>query len=163
MRKLKVVELFAGVGGFRLGLEGYEKKSASSGYEKRLPANYEVVWSNQYEPLTPNKQHASEVYASRWDVSKKTHSNEDIEKVVENNFDSIPNHDLLVGGFLVKTILLQQLLKTLKDLLVKKGFCGGASITSFKKKGETSLITFFLKMLTGFFHHPHNKGVVISQ
>ena len=34
MGKLKVVELFAGVGGFRLGLEGYEKKSASSGYEE---------------------------------------------------------------------------------------------------------------------------------
>ena len=37
MGKLKVVELFAGVGGFRLGLEGYEKKSPSSGYEKKWP------------------------------------------------------------------------------------------------------------------------------
>lgn len=31
---IKVVELFAGVGGFRLGLEGWNGKSASSGYEK---------------------------------------------------------------------------------------------------------------------------------
>ena len=30
----KVVELFAGVGGFRLGLEGWNRKSASSGYKK---------------------------------------------------------------------------------------------------------------------------------
>ena len=51
MGKLEVVELFAGVGGFRLGLEGYKNKSASSGYEKPMPSNYEVVWSNQYEPL----------------------------------------------------------------------------------------------------------------
>ena len=29
-KKLKVVELFAGVGGFRLGLEGWEGKSSSS-------------------------------------------------------------------------------------------------------------------------------------
>ncbi|HAI43243.1 MAG TPA: DNA (cytosine-5-)-methyltransferase, partial [Maribacter sp.] len=43
--KLKVVELFAGVGGFRLGLE---------------KSNYKVVWSNQWEPLTKT-QHASMV------------------------------------------------------------------------------------------------------
>ena len=41
-KKLKVAELFAGVGGFRLGLE---------------KSNYEIVWSNQWEPST-KKQHA---------------------------------------------------------------------------------------------------------
>ena len=30
MNKIKVAELFAGVGGFRLGLEGWNGKSASS-------------------------------------------------------------------------------------------------------------------------------------
>ena len=45
--KFKVVELFAGVGGFRLGLE----KSK----------NYEVVWSNQWEPDS-KLQHASLIY-----------------------------------------------------------------------------------------------------
>ena len=34
--KLKVVELFAGVGGFRLGLEGWKGKSSLSQYTKRL-------------------------------------------------------------------------------------------------------------------------------
>ena len=38
--KIKVVELFAGVGGFRLGLEGWKNKSASSGYTKNLIQNY---------------------------------------------------------------------------------------------------------------------------
>jgi DNA (cytosine-5)-methyltransferase 1 len=42
--KIKVVELFAGVGGFRLGLEGWQEKSASSGYKKKHVSNYEVVW-----------------------------------------------------------------------------------------------------------------------
>ena len=32
-KEIKVVELFAGVGGFRLGLEGWNGKSATSGYE----------------------------------------------------------------------------------------------------------------------------------
>ena len=46
---VKVVELFAGVGGFRLGLEGYNGKSSTSGYEKTLNSKFKVVWSNQWE------------------------------------------------------------------------------------------------------------------
>ncbi len=34
--KIKVVELFAGVGGFRLGLEGWNNKSASSNYKENF-------------------------------------------------------------------------------------------------------------------------------
>ena len=52
MSKIKVVELFAGVGGFRIGLEGFPKKKNSK---------YEVVWSNQWEPATKT-QHASDIY-----------------------------------------------------------------------------------------------------
>ena len=59
--KIKVVELFAGVGGFRLGLEALNEKSASSGYKKDLKSAYKVVWSNQWEPTTKT-QHASIVY-----------------------------------------------------------------------------------------------------
>ena len=60
-KPLKVVELFAGVGGFRLGLEGWEGKSPSSGYKKKLDKNFEVIWSNQWEPSTKT-QHANLVY-----------------------------------------------------------------------------------------------------
>ena len=56
-KKMKVAELFAGVGGFRLGLE---------------KSNYEVVWSNQWEPST-KMQHASKVYEERF--GKENHSN----------------------------------------------------------------------------------------
>lgn len=77
---IKVVELFAGVGGFRIGLEG-----ASDAYE--------TIWNNQWEPSTV-RQDASLVYVSRF--GKEGHSNVDINKVETKD---IPDHDLLVGGF----------------------------------------------------------------
>jgi DNA (cytosine-5)-methyltransferase 1 len=92
--KFKVVELFAGVGGFRLGLEGYKKKSASSGYADDWESPFEVVWSNQYEPSTPSVQHASNIYVERFGA--ENHINEDI---TDYPLDKIPAHDLLVGGF----------------------------------------------------------------
>ena len=78
--KIKVVELFAGVGGFRIGLEG-----ASDAYE--------TIWNNQWEPSTVH-QDASLVYKARFGA--KGHSNQDINLVPT---EDIPDHDLLVGGF----------------------------------------------------------------
>lgn len=78
--KIKVVELFAGVGGFRIGLEG-----ASDAYE--------TIWNNQWEPSTQH-QDASLVYRARFGL--KGHSNKDINLVPTTD---IPDHDLLVGGF----------------------------------------------------------------
>ena len=77
---IKVVELFAGVGGFRIGLEG-----ASDAYE--------TVWNNQWEPSTQHRD-ASIVYCARF--GSKGHSNKDINLV---KTEEIPDHDLLVGGF----------------------------------------------------------------
>ena len=101
-KRLKVVELFAGVGGFRIGLEGWKGKSASSNYKKKINANYEVVWSNQWEPGT-KMQHANLVYEDHW--GNKNHYGDDINKVANPDFSDkkvkgfIPEHDLLVGGF----------------------------------------------------------------
>jgi DNA (cytosine-5)-methyltransferase 1 len=78
--KIRVVELFAGVGGFRIGLEG-----ASDAYE--------TIWNNQWEPSTQH-QDASLVYRARF--GSKGHSNKDINTVPTTD---IPDHDLLVGGF----------------------------------------------------------------
>lgn len=77
---IRVVELFAGVGGFRIGLEG-----ASDAYE--------TIWNNQWEPSTKH-QDASLVYQARF--GRNGHSNRDINLV---KTEDIPNHDLLVGGF----------------------------------------------------------------
>lgn len=79
-KRIRVVELFAGVGGFRIGLEG-----ASDAYE--------TVWNNQWEPSTQH-QDASIVYKARFGA--KGHSNKDINQVQTNE---IPDHDLIVGGF----------------------------------------------------------------
>jgi DNA (cytosine-5)-methyltransferase 1 len=113
--KIKVVELFAGVGGFRLGLEGWNGKSPSSGYQKKIKSNYEVVWSNQWEPSTKT-QHASLVYENRF--GKHNHSNEDIASV---DVSKIPNHDLLVGGFPCQDYSVATTLKNSKGLIGKKG------------------------------------------
>ena len=113
--KIKVVELFAGVGGFRLGLEGWNNKSASSNYKENFESPYEIVWSNQWEPST-KVQHASMVYEKRWENSK--HSNKDISSV---EVSQIPDHDLLVGGFPCQDYSVATTLKNSKGLIGKKG------------------------------------------
>jgi DNA (cytosine-5)-methyltransferase 1 len=100
MSKIKVAELFAGVGGFRLGLE---------------KSNFEIVWSNQWEPST-KMQHASLVYENRF--GKENHSNKDIEQVTTTE---IPNHDLLVGGFPCQDYSIATTLHNSKGLIGKKG------------------------------------------
>lgn len=113
--KIKVAELFAGVGGFRLGLEGWNGKSPSSGYQNKLDSSFEVIWSNQWEPLT-KAQYASEIYEERWGV--KGHINEDISNV---KTEDIPRHDMLVGGFPCQDYSVATTLKNSKGLIGKKG------------------------------------------
>ena len=113
--KIKVAELFAGVGGFRLGLEGWNGKSSSSNYTKELNSKYEVVWSNQWEPST-KAQHASAVYENRFGM--ENHSNQDIATV---EVSEIPDHDLLVGGFPCQDYSVATTLKNSKGLIGKKG------------------------------------------
>lgn len=113
--KLKVIELFAGVGGFRLGLEGWDNKSATSSYKEDLNSIYQVVWSNQWEPTT-KVQHASMVYENRW--GQEDHSNQDIATV---NISDIPDHDMLVGGFPCQDYSVATTLKNSKGLIGKKG------------------------------------------
>jgi DNA (cytosine-5)-methyltransferase 1 len=100
-KKIKVAELFAGVGGFRLGLEKTGK--------------YEIVWSNQWEPAT-KMQHASMVYEARF--GKENHSNEDISTVPTNK---ISPHELLVGGFPCQDYSVATTLHNSKGLKGKKG------------------------------------------
>jgi DNA (cytosine-5)-methyltransferase 1 len=130
MTKIEVIELFAGVGGFRLGLEGWNGKSASSGYTEKLKTPYKIVWSNQWEPSTKT-QHASLVYESKW--GKENHSNEDIASVEK---EQIPTHNMLVGGFPCQDYSVATSLKNSKGLIGKKGVLWWSiyKIISEKKK-----------------------------
>jgi DNA (cytosine-5)-methyltransferase 1 len=102
---LRVAELFAGVGGFRLGLE-----RASAGGSR-----YQVVFSNQWEPGR-KKQHASDVYVARF--GSEGHVNADIGTIPTHE---IPDHDVLVGGFPCQDYSVASTLKNSKGLLGRKG------------------------------------------
>lgn len=102
---LRVVELFAGVGGFRLGLQRASNKRVA----------FEVVFSNQWEPGR-KRQHASEVYVSRFDA--RHHVNADIATVRTKD---IPDHDLLVAGFPCQDYSVASTLRNSKGLVGKKG------------------------------------------
>ena len=94
-----VAELFAGVGGFRIGLAA---------------AGFKTVFSNQWEPST-KVQHASEVYVARFGA--EGHTNIDISKI-----DRLPRKvDLLVGGFPCQDYSVAKSLNTSKGLRGKKG------------------------------------------
>ena len=124
---LKVIELFAGVGGFRLGLEANNTKSNQK---------FKIVWSNQWEPST-KLQHASEVYKLRWPKDKH-HNSEDIAKVIDENFDLIPNHDLLVGGFPCQDYSVARTSSHASGLKGKKGILWWSIHSILKKKGKDS-------------------------
>ena len=88
---LSVAEIFAGVGGFRVGLNRVKRINESG--QAIESGDWSFVWANQYEPSTKT-QHAFDCYEKRF--GKGSCSNEDINKV---NKYSIPKHNLLVGGF----------------------------------------------------------------
>lgn len=94
-----VAELFAGVGGFRIGLAN---------------AGWKTIFSNQWEPAT-KVQHASNVYVANF--GDEGHSNLDIAKV-----EKVPRKvDLLVGGFPCQDYSVAKTLNSSKGLKGKKG------------------------------------------
>lgn len=115
--KIRVVELFAGVGGFRIGLEG-----ASDAYE--------TVWNNQWEPSTQH-QDASLVYQARF--GKKGHCNKDINTVPTYE---IPDHDLLVGGFPCQDYSVAATLSRSGGIEGKKGVLWWQIYRILNEKGE---------------------------
>lgn len=115
-----VVELFAGVGGFRVGLNHIDSIDENGKAIEYGP--WKFVWANQWEPST-KVQHAFDCYYMRFasgDESKDSleFSNVDISKVDKK---SIPNHTLLTGGFPCQDYSVARSLKDEKGIEGKKG------------------------------------------
>ncbi len=112
--KFRVVELFAGVGGFRIGFNKVEKiNKDGSASEKN---KWDFVWANQWEPSSKS-QDAFKVYETRFGKSEK-HSNQDIFTVKKT---IIPEHEVLVGGFPCQDYSVARTLSGEKGIEGKKG------------------------------------------
>lgn len=111
-----VCELFAGVGGFRCGLNSIKTKDFSHSAE-----TWKTVWFNQWEPGKKN-QWAHHCYVKHFgtvlDLNGKDTTNIDISVVDKN---AIPNHNLLVGGFPCQDYSVARSLNGEKGIEGKKG------------------------------------------
>jgi len=104
-RKLKVMELFAGVGGFRLGFERANKDF------------FDVNWANQWEPAR-KRQDAFSCYTKRFKTG--VHVNKDIATIPDEEFaKAMP--DLVVGGFPCQDYSVARSLSGEKGIEGKKG------------------------------------------
>lgn len=103
-----VCELFAGVGGFRLGLD-------------RLESGWKTTWFSQWEPGA-RTQWAHDCYVRHYgdspDTAGEYHTNDDIGTVDKS---LIPDHTLLVGGFPCQDYSVAHTLASSKGIEGKKG------------------------------------------
>lgn len=118
---MRVVELFAGVGGFRIGFEGPPDQSDRS--------RFQVIWANQWEPSTKT-QHAAQVYVDKWNLEvtddpeifsngpQDVFVNKDIATIAAGD---IPDHDLICGGFPCQDYSVAKTLPTAHGIAGKKG------------------------------------------
>lgn len=149
------MELFAGVGGFRVGLAGTPEKPKKG---------YKVVWHNQWEPAT-KRQHAHEVYHSRFPAEpgeEIEHTNTDIAEVVklakEKKF-KIPDHDVLVGGFPCQDYSVARTLNQASGLVGKKGVLWWEiyKILELKKKEKAPVKYVFLENVDRLLKSPASQ------
>lgn len=129
---LQTAELFAGVGGFHLGLE----KVLSGGEHC-----FDIAWGNQWEPST-KAQHASDIYTKRFPGTIS--SNIDISKVAfapavdrkKADGANAPNVDVLVGGFPCQDYSVARTLSQAAGLVGKKGVLWWQIHRFLVEKGE---------------------------
>ena len=106
--KKTICELFAGVGGFRLGFD-------------RLNSGWKTTWFSQWEPGAKT-QWAHDCYVQHFgecpDLDGEIHTGEDISTV---NKEKVPDHSLLVGGFPCQDYSVAHTLASSKGIEGKKG------------------------------------------
>ena len=119
--KKTVCELFAGVGGFRCGLNNINENVVYSP-ENNAKEKWETVWFSQWEPAEKNTQYAHDCYVYHFgtclDKNGNDTTNENIEDVDKS---TLPDFSLLVGGFPCQDYSVASSLATSKGLEGKKG------------------------------------------
>lgn len=119
--KRTVCELFAGVGGFRCGLNNINE-SLEYSPENNAKEKWETVWFSQWEPAEKNTQYAHDCYVYHFgtclDKNGNDTTNENIEDVDKS---TLPDFSLLVGGFPCQDYSVASSLATSKGLEGKKG------------------------------------------
>ena len=127
MKEVRVIELFAGVGGFRVGLD-----RADSDF-------FKTIWANQWEPAT-KVQHAAMVYEKNFGQGSVV--NDDINQV---KTEDIPDHDMLVGGFPCQDYSVATTLSNSKGIEGKKGVLWWSIYRILKEKGANRPEIVFLE------------------
>ena len=128
--KKTVCELFAGVGGFRCGLNNIK---TSKDYGKK--EKWDTVWFSQWEPAEKKTQYAHDCYVYRFgtclDKNGEDTTNYNIEEVDKS---TIPDFNLLVGGFPCQDYSVASSLATSKGLEGKKGILWWSIRETVEKK-----------------------------
>ena len=128
MKNIRVIELFAGVGGFRIGLDRADSEF------------FKTVWANQWEPAT-KIQHASMIYRERF--GEKGFCGEDINLAIEQGI--VPAHNMLVGGFPCQDYSVASTLSRSKGIEGKKGVLWWSIYNILLSKGNRRPSILFLE------------------
>lgn len=125
-----VCELFAGVGGFRCGLNAIRTLEDIKKMEK-----WNTVWFSQWEPAEKNTQYAHGCYVYHFgtclDNNGEDTTNWNIEEVDKK---TLPDFNLLVGGFPCQDYSVASSLATSKGLEGKKGVLWWSIRETLEKK-----------------------------
>lgn len=119
--EIKVAELFAGVGGFRLGLDGYSNPEHPE-FDMPAAGPFRTIWANQWEPGTDRRQFAARCYKAHFGEDSVV--NEDIHAVLDKyevGTIDIPDVDMVVGGFPCQDYSVARTLSQASGIEGKKG------------------------------------------
>ena len=137
---VRIIELFAGVGGFRIGFE-------------KASSRFKTIWSNQWEPST-KRQDASIVYCNHF--GPEGHVSEDIANIPSSE---IPQAELLCAGFPCQDYSVATTLANSKGIEGKKGVLWWQIQRILQEKGDAAPRYLVLENVDRLLSSPaHQRG-----
>ena len=148
--KKTVCELFAGVGGFRCGLNNI-RTAEDYGKEEK----WDTVWFSQWEPAEKNTQYAHDCYVYRFGTRLDNNGDDTTNYNIEDvDKTTLPDFNLLVGGFPCQDysvasiretleakkppfVLLENVDRLLKSPAKQRGRDFGVILACFRDEGYT--------------------------